>query len=56
LLPPWFVAVTAVIFVGGAVVLALTCRPAERIEKWGGAFLNPPEPDATTGAAKSQSG
>jgi uncharacterized membrane protein len=56
LLPPWFVAVTAVIFVGGAVVLALTCRPAERIEKWGGAFLKPPEPDATTGAAKSQSG
>lgn len=44
LLPPWFVAVTSVVFVGGAIAMALTCPAAERIEKWGGAFISLPSP------------
>jgi uncharacterized membrane protein len=38
LFPPWFVTVTAVVFVVGATGLAATCPAAEQIEKWGGAF------------------
>jgi uncharacterized membrane protein len=34
LVPSWFVAVTAVIFVAGATVMALTCPPAEQLENW----------------------
>jgi hypothetical protein len=37
------VAITALFFVGGASVLAVTCPRAEDIEKWGRAFLNQPE-------------
>lgn len=43
LLPPWFVASTAFVFVAGATLLAVTCPPAEKREKWGGAFADPPE-------------
>jgi uncharacterized membrane protein len=42
LIPPWFVAVTAFLFVVAATGLALTCPRAENIEKWGGAFGDPP--------------
>jgi len=31
---PWFVAVTSVVFVGGATFLALSCPPAEELERW----------------------
>jgi uncharacterized membrane protein len=43
LIPPWFVAATAFVFVAGATMLAATCPPAERLEKWGGAFADPPD-------------
>jgi uncharacterized membrane protein len=43
LIPPWFVAVTAVTFVVGAFGLAATCPPAEKIEKWGGKMLDLPD-------------
>jgi len=33
-LPPWFVALTAVLFIGTAVVLGLSCPPAEELEDW----------------------
>jgi uncharacterized membrane protein len=42
LLPPWFVVATASVFVAGATLLAATCRPAEKIEKWGQAFIDRP--------------
>jgi uncharacterized membrane protein len=45
LLPPWFVAFTALVFVGGATGLALTCPPAEEIEKWDRVLIRRPEPD-----------
>jgi uncharacterized membrane protein len=45
LIPPWFVAVTAFVFVAGATGLALTCPPAEAIEKWGRAFIDRNDPD-----------
>jgi len=41
LIPPWFVAITAVGFVLGGLAIAATCPPAEKLEKWGGAFLEP---------------
>lgn len=41
LMPPWFAAVTAPAFLAGSTVLAALCRPAERIEKWGLAFVDP---------------
>ncbi len=34
LIPPWFTAVTALLFVGGATILALSCPPAEELERW----------------------
>jgi len=34
IIPPWFVAATAVAFVVTAVVLSLTCPSAEQIEDW----------------------
>ena len=43
LIPPWFVAVTSVAFVVGATALALTCPNAEKLEKWGGAFVDLPD-------------
>ncbi len=43
LIPPWFVAVTAFVSVAGATMLAATCQPAENLEKWGGAFADPPD-------------
>ena len=43
LIPPWIVVLTASVFVFGATLLAVTCRPAERIEKWGGAFFDRPK-------------
>ena len=39
LIPPWFVAVTAFVFVCGATVLAATCPSAEKVEKWGGNLI-----------------
>jgi len=33
-IPPWIVAVTAVLFLGSAVVLGLTCPSAEELEDW----------------------
>lgn len=36
LIPPWFVATTAALFIVTATVLALTCPPAEQLEDWGG--------------------
>jgi uncharacterized membrane protein len=45
LIPPWAVAVTAFTFVVGASVLAVTCPPAEDLEKWGRAFLEQPAQD-----------
>jgi uncharacterized membrane protein len=45
LIPSWFVAVTAVAFVGGANGLAATCPPAEELEKWGRAFGDFPDQD-----------
>ena len=33
-LPPWFVAMTAVLFIGAAIVLGLSCPPAEELEDW----------------------
>ncbi len=41
LIPPWLVALTALAFVAGATVLAALCPPAEKIEKWGLAFVDP---------------
>lgn len=38
LLPPWFVALSALVFVVGGTALAFSCPRAERFEKWGGAF------------------
>lgn len=49
LMPPWFVAATALIFVAGATFLALTCPRAEGIEKWGHASARSPEPDESVG-------
>jgi uncharacterized membrane protein len=43
LIPPWFVAATGFAFVAGATALALTCPPAEKVEKWGGAFVDRPD-------------
>jgi uncharacterized membrane protein len=40
LIPSWFVAVTAFMFVVGATWLVLTCPPAESVEKWGRAVLD----------------
>lgn len=34
LIPSWFVAITAPLFIGGATVLALTCPPLEKLEHW----------------------
>jgi len=34
LVPPWFVAVTAVLFLGSAAILGLTCPSAEELEDW----------------------
>jgi uncharacterized membrane protein len=34
LVPPWFVATTAVLFIAGATLLGLTCPPAEKLEDW----------------------
>ena len=34
LLPPWFVAATALLFIGAATVLGLTCPAAEVLEDW----------------------
>jgi len=39
LLPPWFVGITAVGFIGCAAVFALTCPSAERIEDWSSHYL-----------------
>lgn len=47
MLPPWFVAITAFAFVAGATVLAATCPPAEKLEKWGGAFSDRLDQDKT---------
>lgn len=47
LIPPWFVAASAFIFVAGSTVLAATCPPAEKIEKWGNAFIDSPEDDCS---------
>lgn len=47
LMPPWFVAITAFVFVAGATVLAATCPPAEKLEKWGGAFADRPDQHET---------
>jgi len=33
-IPPWFVAVTALLFMAGAAVLGLTCPSAEELEDW----------------------
>jgi uncharacterized membrane protein len=55
-IPPWFVAATAVLFVGGATLAALTCPVAEKLEDWSGHYTLdpgrhppeaeiPPEPD-----------
>ena len=38
MIPPWFVAVTAVGFVVTATILAATCPSAERIEDWSGHY------------------
>jgi uncharacterized membrane protein len=38
LVPPWFVASTAIIFIVGATVLGLTCPPAEKLEDWSGHY------------------
>jgi len=43
LIPPWLVAVIALTFVAGATALAALCPPAEKIEKWGLAFVDPPD-------------
>jgi uncharacterized membrane protein len=40
LIPPWFVMVTAFVFVAGATVLSATCPAAEKTEQWGGAFVD----------------
>jgi len=57
LIPPWAVAVTAFLFVGGATVLAATCPAAERIEKWGGAFIDrPAEDEAAARTPDSEAG
>lgn len=34
LVPPWFVAATAVLFIVGATILGLTCPSAEELEDW----------------------
>ncbi len=34
LIPPWFVAVTALVFLGSAAILGLTCPSAEELEDW----------------------
>jgi len=34
LIPSWFTALTAILFVGGATFLALSCPPAEELERW----------------------
>ena len=33
-IPPWFVAATAVLFLGSATILGLTCPSAEELEDW----------------------
>jgi uncharacterized membrane protein len=35
-IPPWFVAITAPLFIGAATVLAFTCPPLEQLEEWNG--------------------
>ena len=42
-LPPWLVAIFALVFVFGSTGLALTCPPAEEIEQWERSFVEPPE-------------
>jgi uncharacterized membrane protein len=34
LIPPWFVAVSSILFIGSAIVLSWTCPSAEQIEDW----------------------
>jgi uncharacterized membrane protein len=41
-LPPWFVAITAFVFVAGATLMAVTCPAAEKLEKWGTTYPDPP--------------
>lgn len=48
LLPPWIVALTAFVFVGGATALAVLSPTADAIEKWGGAFAPGGSPDGGT--------
>ena len=43
LIPPWFVAVSSLVFVGGATLLALSCPPAERLEDWSTHYTHPVE-------------
>ena len=37
-IPSWFVAVTALLFIGGSTALAITCPPAESLEDWSGHY------------------
>jgi uncharacterized membrane protein len=47
LIPPWFVALSSLVFVGGATLLALSCPPAERLEDWSALYTHPrEEPEA----------
>jgi hypothetical protein len=36
LIPTWFVAVTAPVFVAGATLMACTCPSLEKLEEWSG--------------------
>jgi uncharacterized membrane protein len=40
LLPPWFVAITAALFVVAATALALTCPSAEKLEDWSAHYVH----------------
>ncbi len=44
LIPPWFVAITAVLFVGGATALSLTCPTQEALDDWGAHYGDPAPP------------
>jgi hypothetical protein len=34
LIPPWFVAISSIVFIGSAITLSWTCPSAEQIEDW----------------------
>jgi len=54
LIPSWFVAASAFVFVAGATLLAASCPAAEKLEKWGGAFADATDQHQTETGGEAQ--